>query len=49
MAENKEHSYYLKNREAILCKANDYYAKNKEKICKAAKGNITTYLKNKKI
>ena len=49
MAENKEHSYYLKNRDAILCKAKDYYAKNKEKICKAAKTNITTYLKNKKI
>ena len=49
MDENKERSYYLKNRDAILCKAKDYYAKNKEKICKAAKTNITTYLKNKKI
>ena len=49
MAENKERSYYLKDRDAILWKANDYYAKNKEKICKAAKRNITTYLKNKKI
>ena len=37
MAENKEHSYYLKNRDAILCKANDYYAKNKEKYVKQQK------------
>ena len=48
MDENKERSYYLMNRDAILCKAKDYYAKNKGKISKGAKNKYNNLSEEQK-
>ena len=48
MSESPDLTYYLRNREVILNRAEDYYENDKKRLREQAKENTETHLKKKK-